>query len=72
MVIKYCQKSAKIIKKHRDRLIDTFRKINDMNDYAYSRILAGYKQKILVMEINLRKHNIDFECFNDEINGLII
>lgn len=65
-------KSAKIMKKQRERLIDVFRKINDFNDHAYTRILAGYKEKILVIENELKKHNIDFMHFADKINGVIL
>lgn len=65
-------KSAKIMKKQRDRLIVKFRQLNDLNDYAYTRILAGYKQKILMIENDLTKHFVDFEKFDDAIRGLIL
>jgi len=63
-------KGAKTSAKQRERLITSFRNIINLGDYAYSRILAGYKEKILVIENTLKKHKIDFEPFTDTIEVL--
>ena len=60
-------KGAKRIAKQRTALIRSFRAMNSMKDYAYSRILSGYKEKILVIELTLQKHGIEYDVFKDEI-----
>lgn len=67
----FTDKSAKILAVEHKRLIKTFREINEIRDYAYSRILAGYKEKILHIENSLKVHEIDFKPFKDEIENLI-
>jgi hypothetical protein len=61
-------RSAKIQGKERLNLIESFRGMNELNDYALSSILAGMKQKILYIEQTLKTHTIEFESFTDRIN----
>ncbi|WP_024599851.1 tyrosine-type recombinase/integrase [Pseudoalteromonas sp. TAE56] len=56
-------KSAKQMAAQRKRLIVAFESLNEMEDYAYSRILIGYTVKIRQLEQTLKSHNIDFEPF---------
>ncbi len=61
-------RSAKVQAKERLYLAESFRGMNDLNDYALSSILSGMKQKILYLEQTLKVHNIEFEPFTDKIN----
>lgn len=56
-------KGAKQMAAQRKRLIVAFESLNEMGDYAYSRILIGYTVKIRQLEQTLKSHNIDFEPF---------
>lgn len=56
-------KGAKQMAAQRKRLIVAFESLNEMEDYAYSRILIGYTVKIRQLEQTLKSHNIDFEPF---------
>ena len=56
--------------RERNELIKSFRELNAMCDYALSSILAGYEEKILVIENTLKSHNINFEPFKDRIEAL--
>lgn len=62
-------KGAKIMAKQRERLVKAFLDMNAMGDQAYSRILVGYKQKILLIEQTLEKHNINFEPFTGKVEA---
>jgi integrase len=61
-------RAAKEYAKERLSLIESFRGMNDFNDYGFSSILAGQKQKILQLEHTLKTHKIEFEPFIDRIN----
>lgn len=63
-------KSAKGMAAQRKRLIKAFTDMNDMGDYAYSRILVGYKEKICHIEHTLKDHKIPFEPFTQQIKVL--
>ncbi|WP_279157593.1 hypothetical protein [Photobacterium phosphoreum] len=63
-------KSAKGMAAQRKRLIKAFTDMNDMSDYAYSRILVGYKEKICHIEHTLKDHKIPFEPFTQQIKVL--
>lgn len=63
-------KSAKEMAAQRKRLIKAFTDMNDMGDYAYSRILVGYKEKICHIEHTLKSHKIPFEPFTQQIKVL--
>ncbi|KJF91714.1 hypothetical protein [Photobacterium leiognathi] len=63
-------KSAKEMAAQRKRLIKAFTAMNDMGDYAYSRILVGYKEKICHIEHTLKSHKIPFEPFTQQIKVL--
>lgn len=63
-------KSAKEMAAQRKRLIKAFTDMNDMGDYAYSRILVGYKEKICHIEHTLKDHKIPFEPFTQQIKVL--
>lgn len=63
-------KGAKKMARERNELIKSFRELNAMCDYALSSILAGYEEKILVIENTLKSHNINFEPFKDRIEVL--
>lgn len=63
-------KSAKEMAAQRKRLIKAFTAMNDMGDYAYSRILVGYKEKICHIEHTLKDHKIPFEPFTQQIKVL--
>lgn len=63
-------KSAKEMAAQRKRLIKAFTAMNDMGDYAYSRILVGHKEKILQLEQTLKSHKISFEPFTQKIKVL--
>jgi len=67
----YTDKTAKLLARQRNRLIDQFTGMN-LGDSLKNSILAGLKQKILDTEITLKKHNIGFEPFTDEIVGVIV
>ena len=75
---KYCEyevvttRGAKMLANERKGLVKMFREMNEMNDYALFRILAGMKEKIIFIESTLRKHNLDFEPFSDEIKVISI
>ncbi|WP_434938102.1 hypothetical protein ACRWQN_12670 [Shewanella sp. HL-SH8] len=62
-------KSAKQMAAQRKRLIVAFESLNEMEDYAYSRILIGYTVKIRQIEQTLKLHNIDFEPFTYTIKA---
>ncbi|PKH88368.1 hypothetical protein [Colwellia sp. Bg11-28] len=64
------QKMAKIMAKQRNRLIKAFRDIKRMDDIVYTRILAGYKEKILYIENTLKLHQVEFEQFRDKVEVL--
>lgn len=64
------QKMAKVMAKQRMRLIKAFRDIKRMDDIAYTRILAGYKEKILYIENTLKLHQVEFELFRDKVEVL--
>jgi hypothetical protein len=63
-------KGAKIQARERGHLIQSFRGMNEFNDYAYASILAGLKEKILYVEKTLTTHHIDFEPFTDKIKAV--
>jgi integrase len=63
-------KGAKKMARERNELIKSFRELNAMCDYALSSILAGYEEKILVIENTLKSHNINFEPFKERIEVL--
>ncbi|WP_256385002.1 MULTISPECIES: hypothetical protein [Photobacterium] len=63
-------KGAKGMAAQRKRLIKAFTDMNDMDDYAYSRILVGYKEKIRHIEHTLKSHKIPFEPFRQQIKAL--
>ncbi|MCD9496836.1 hypothetical protein [Photobacterium carnosum] len=63
-------KGAKGMAAQRKRLIKAFTDMNDMGDYAYSRILVGYKEKICHIEHTLKDHKIPFEPFTQQIKVL--
>ncbi|WP_156731359.1 hypothetical protein [Photobacterium phosphoreum] len=63
-------KAAKEMAAQRKRLIEAFTGMNDMGDYAYSRILVGYKEKIRHIEQTLKSHKIPFEPFMQKIKAL--
>ncbi len=62
-------KGAKQMAAQRKRLIAAFESLNEMEDYAYSRILIGYTVKIRQLEQTLKLHNIDFEPFTYTIKA---
>ncbi|KFI13831.1 hypothetical protein F0223_01935 [Vibrio coralliilyticus] len=63
-------KAAKRLSRERDNLIASFRAINDIGDYANELILDARKKKIQSIEPTLVKHNILFDCFNDDIKAV--
>lgn len=62
-------KSALKLSKERDRLIESFRNINNMEDIAYSLILEARYKKVKSIEPTLDKHNINYEPFSDSIKA---
>ncbi|HCE1977274.1 TPA: hypothetical protein NGS68_000540 [Vibrio parahaemolyticus] len=62
-------KGAKKIARQRQRLINKFQALNT-GDKLKSSILAGLKSKIQVDELTLKKHNIDYTPFTEEIIAL--
>ncbi|MGI2134009.1 hypothetical protein ACRN93_22170 [Shewanella baltica] len=65
-------KGARRQARERASLIEVFRGMNELEDYALSTILASYKKKILFVEQTLVKHNIPFEKFTDKIKALAV
>lgn len=63
-------KGAKQMAVQRKRLIEAFESINEMDDYAYSRILVGYSVRIRQIEHTLKVHNIFFDPFTLSIKAL--
>mgnify|MGYP005988591065 CR=1 FL=1 len=63
-------KSAKQMAQQRKRLVKQFRGINN-GDTLRSGILIGIKQKIKEIEITLNKHQMKYEPFCDQIEGVI-
>ena len=64
-------KGAKQMAAQRKRLIEAFECMNEMDDYAYSRILVGYSVKIRHIEHTLKAHKINFDPFIDSIKALV-
>lgn len=60
-------KAAKRLSKERDKLIASFKVVNDMGDYTDELILDAKKVKIQSIEPTLKAHKIPYEKFNDEI-----
>ncbi|MEZ8416577.1 hypothetical protein AB4455_03050 [Vibrio sp. 10N.261.46.E12] len=63
-------KAAKRLSREREKLIASFRAINDMGDYANELILDARKKKIQSIEPTLVKHSIPFDSFNDDIKAV--
>nr|WP_075518920.1 hypothetical protein [Moritella viscosa]SHO12210.1 Putative uncharacterized protein [Moritella viscosa] len=55
--------------RERDRLVEAFRGMNELEDYALSTILSGHKKKIIFIEQTLEAHNLPFVKFTDKINA---
>ncbi|ADN77901.1 conserved hypothetical protein [Ferrimonas balearica DSM 9799] len=64
-------RGARIKAREHRSLVESFREMNAMEDYALSSILEGERQKILYLEQTLTQHNIDFEPFKDEIKAVM-
>jgi len=60
-------KAAKRLSKERDKLIASFKVVNDMGDYTDELILDAKKVKIQSIEPTLNAHKIPYEKFNDAI-----
>ena len=58
--------------KEHSALVKSFRGMNELNDYAYIKLLEGHKNKIKSIEGILLAHKIDFEPFNDEVSLSLI
>ena len=54
--------------KEHSALVRSFRGMNELNDYAYIKLLEGHKNKIKSIEEKLLAHKIDFEPFTDEVS----
>lgn len=63
-------KAAKRLSRERDKLIASFRAINDMGDYANELILDARKKKIQSIEPTLAKHSLPFDSFKDDIKAV--
>ncbi len=63
-------KQAKVVISQNKRLIHTFRKLNT-GDPMMNSILIATKQKIKRNELLVKKHNIEFEVFDDRIKGTL-
>lgn len=63
-------KEAKKKQQQRLRAIETFRGLNK-GDSLRNSMLVGIKRKIKDIEITLDAHEIEYEPFNDEIEGVI-
>lgn len=63
-------KEAKKKQQQRLRAIETFRGLNK-GDSLRNSMLVGIKRKIKDIEITLDTHEIEYEPFNDEIEGII-
>lgn len=64
-------RSAKILAKHRERLIQKFNALNN-GDVVMNHILSGLKQSILIIEPTLLKHEISYEPFTAKIKGCYV
>lgn len=64
-------KGAKQMAVQRNRLIEAFESMNEMGDYAYSRILVGYSVRIRQIEKTLKAHSIFFNPFTLSIKALV-
>ncbi|EGI72764.1 hypothetical protein PH505_be00390 [Pseudoalteromonas distincta] len=63
-------KEAKNIFRQNKRLIKSFREMN-IGDSMMQSILVGMKQKIKRNEVTIKKHNLNYEEFNDVVKGII-
>ncbi|GAA6203930.1 hypothetical protein [Thalassotalea sp. SU-HH00458] len=63
-------KEAKKVLRQNKRLISSFRELNT-GDTMMNSILIGMKHKIKRNEITIKKHDLNFEEFNDAIKGVI-
>ncbi|MEZ8927872.1 hypothetical protein AB6D87_24575 [Vibrio lentus] len=61
---------AKVILRQNNRLIKTFRALNTGDPLESSNLIA-LKQKIMRNEVTLKKHNLKFEAFADEVKSVI-
>tara|TARA_Y100000815_G_C13349434_1_gene503593 strand:+ start:3511 stop:5487 length:1977 start_codon:yes stop_codon:yes gene_type:complete len=64
-------KQAKVVISQNKRLTHTFRKLNT-GDPMMNSILIATKQKIKRNELLVKKHNIEFEVFDDKIKGTLV
>lgn len=64
-------RSAKMLAKHRERLIQKFNALNN-GDKVMNHILSGLKQSILIIEQTLLKHEISYEPFTAKIKGCYV
>lgn len=64
-------RSAKMLAKHRERLIQKFNALNN-GDKIMNHILSGLKQSILIIEQTLLKHEISYEPFTAKIKGCYV
>lgn len=63
-------KEAKSILRQNKRLINSFREMNT-GDPMMQSILVGMKQKIKLNEVTIKKHNLNYEKFNDAVKGIV-
>lgn len=58
--------------KEHTALVKSFRGMNELNDYAYIKLLEGHKNKIKSIETILLAHKIDFTPFTDDVSVSLI